>query len=186
MAKLLWRGGTVSPCVWLGIWAVHLHGWRKVAILPNARREGGRERGVGRARARERSSTRGRKTRTEKQAGHVYEKKSDRFNAVAAVRCLLIVEFKQFHSWLSYFGDFCWRIWWSVAQGLPLLLLLLLGTVLPSFLQLLLGIQYSDCVFLPMFSCFCSLVKCDCLQLNILCCFNLILCEDLCIVIQFI
>lgn len=103
MAKLLWRGGKVSPCVWLGIWAVDLHGWRKVAILPTARREGGRERGVGRARARERSSARGRKTRREKQAGHVYEKKSDRFNAVAAVRCLLIVEFKQFHSWLSYF-----------------------------------------------------------------------------------
>jgi len=58
-------------------------------------REGERE--VGSARARESAYARGRKTRRAKQAGHVNEKKSDRFNAVAAVRCLLIVEFKQFH-----------------------------------------------------------------------------------------
>ncbi len=94
-----------------------------MAILPTARREGGRERGGGRARARERSSARGRKTRREKQAGHVYEKKSDRFNAVAAVRCLLIVEFKQFH----------------------FLIVLFLGTFVEGFGDLLLKVYHCCC-----------------------------------------
>lgn len=84
-------------------------------------REGERE--VGSARARESAYARGRKTRRAKQAGHVYEKKSDRFNAVAAVRCLLIVEFQQFH----------------------FLIVLFLGTFVEGFGDLLLKVYHCCC-----------------------------------------
>jgi hypothetical protein len=90
---------------------------------PRAEREGGKEREVGSARARESAYARGRKTRRAKQAGHVYEKKSDRFNAVAAVRCLLIVEFQQFH----------------------FLIVLFLGTFVEGFGDLLLKVYHCCC-----------------------------------------
>jgi hypothetical protein len=68
-----------------------------------------------------RAYARGRKTSRAKQAGHVYEKKSDRFNAVAAVRCLLIVEFKQFHFLIVEFKQF------------HFLIVLFLGTFVEGF-----------------------------------------------------
>jgi hypothetical protein len=88
---------------------------------PRAEREGGRD--WGSARARERAQARGGKTRRATQAGHVNEKKSDRFNAVAAVRCLLIVEVKQFH----------------------FLIVLFLGTFAEGFGDLLLKVYHCCC-----------------------------------------
>ncbi len=108
---------------------------------PRAEREAGRE--GGRARARERSSARGRKTRKDKQAGHVYEKKSDRFNAVAAVRCLLIVEFKQFH----------------------FLIVLFLGPFVEGFGDLLLKVYHCCCCW----GRFCQVFYSFCLVFSILC-----------------
>ncbi len=110
---------------------------------PRAEREAGRE--GGRARARERSSARGRKTRKDKQAGHVYEKKSDRFNAVAAVRCLLIVEFKQFQ----------------------FLIVLFLGTFVEGFGYLLLRV-YHCCCYCCCWVRFCQVFYSFCLVFNIL------------------
>ncbi len=112
-----------------------------MAIL-RAERKGWRK-GGGRARARERASARGRKSTREKQAGHVYEKKSDRFNAVAAVRCLLIVEFNQFHFFIVLF----------------------LGTIVEGFGDLLLKVYHCCC------SCwgrFCQVVYRFCLVFSIL------------------
>jgi len=110
---------------------------------PRAEREGWREGGS--ARARERAHARGRKTRRAKQAGHVYEKKSDRFNAVAAVRCLLIVEFKQFHFLIDLF----------------------LGTFSEGFGDLLLEV-YHCCCCCCCWGRFCEVFYSFCLVFNIL------------------